>query len=437
MRILRWLSAFLVVVLGCGALAAPASARGTSVAELTIVSDSSAMSEGESTGYFGGHTFLVVKNISSSPIPVGLVQDVKPGESITVGTWGNKSEHKGVWYNLESYIVQKWPDAYANAVSLTQKITQKQLNSLNDYIRGHDSHGGDSYGAAYNNCASFATGAWNRVMPWNMWVLAAIPPGFPTPTGAYYYIEQNGAHKYGFDAPWSGRGVRYAGRHGVTTGSSEFVLDESPVTSDIVGPGVTVLSSETGGSDEQWAHVDGMAAGARTWVLSTGIAADAVGDPSSEASTDLSGPGNPRLSALSGSETYDAAAYTVSLRPSGDRLHIRYVFASEEYPEYVDSRYNDVMAVFVNGVNCAKVPGSEDPVAINSINHLRNTQWYVDNTSGASGYSTVYDGLTKPLECSVPVTPGQAVTVEIAVADTSDGVLDSGVAILDRGIWAD
>jgi hypothetical protein len=35
--------------------------------------------------------------------------------------------------------------------------------------------------------------------------------------------------------------------------------------------------------------------------------------------------------------------------PAGTTLHVRYVFASEEYPEFVGSQYNGVMSVFVNG----------------------------------------------------------------------------------------
>jgi hypothetical protein len=47
------------------------------------------------------------------------------------------------------------------------------------------------------------------------------------------------------------------------------------------------------------------------------------------------------------------------------------------------------------------------------------------------------DGLTVPLTCSVPVTPGQPVVVKIGVADTSDPVYDSAVALVDGGIWTD
>ena len=56
---------------------------------------------------------------------------------------------------------------------------------------------------------------------------------------------------------------------------------------------------------------------------------------------------------------------------------------------------------------------------------------------GASGYTTTMDGLTLPLDCVVPVTPGQQVTVRIVVADTADAIYDSAVALVDEGIWSD
>lgn len=78
--------------------------------------------------------------------------------------------------------------------------------------------------------------------------------------------------------------------------------------------------------------------------------------------------------------------------PTRHTLVVRYAFGSEEYPEYVGSQFNDVMAVFVNGKNCALVPGTTTPVAINSINQNLNSQYYVDNTSGAAGYNIALDG---------------------------------------------
>ncbi len=64
---------------------------------------------------------------------------------------------------------------------------------------------------------------------------------------------------------------------------------------------------------------------------------------------------------------------------------MRYVFASEEYPEYVGSSFNDVMAVFVDGQNCALVPGSQTPVSINTVNPGSNSQYYVDKNLAPPG----------------------------------------------------
>ena len=211
---------------------------------------------------------------------------------------------------------------------------------------------------------------------------------------------------------------------------------EQGTPDSLLGSGVSKLDDSTTGSDQQWGHVDGFAPGAKTWVLSTGLISDAVGTPDQFASTNLGLPGDADLSALAGFPTHDAASYQVKLIPSGSTLHVRYVFASEEYPEYVGSAYNDVMAVYVNGKNCAYVPGTSTPVSVNTINAQTNSAYYIDNSTGAAGYHTTMDGLTVPLTCSVPVTPGQPVTVRVAVADTSDGILDSAVALVNGGIWA-
>lgn len=214
------------------------------------------------------------------------------------------------------------------------------------------------------------------------------------------------------------------------------LADPKPEDS-VIGENVTKIGDTTTGKTEQWGHVDGFAPGTSSWVLSTGKISDATGTPGQFASSYLGGSGDPSLSALAGGATYDAASYSVTVVPTGTVLKVKYVFASEEYPEYVNSPFNDVMAVRVDGVNCAMVPGTEQAVAINTVNHLTNSAYYVDNSKGAAGYSTKMDGLTVPLTCSVPVTPGQPVTVQISIADTADGIYDSAVALVDSGIWSE
>lgn len=202
---------------------------------------------------------------------------------------------------------------------------------------------------------------------------------------------------------------------------------------DVIGDGITKISEEIGGSSEQWGKSDAFEAGVPSWILSTGRVSDISGVADDFASTDLGLPGDAQLTNLVGGlETHDAAFYSAMLTPEGDMLHVKYLFASEEYPEYVGSAYNDVMAVFVNGSNCALIDG--EPVAVNTINADENSASYIANDGTKP---TSMNGYTIPLQCDVSVTPGIPVKVTVAVADTSDGVYDTAVGLLDRGIWSD
>jgi hypothetical protein len=237
-----------------------------------------------------------------------------------------------------------------------------------------------------------------------------------------------------FPIPFLHISVPYPGTPWYYPSKCDTVVNPSD---EVLGSGVTKVDDTVSGSSTQWGYLSGFAPGIKAWVLSTGLVSQAQGEPSFFASTALGNPGNDKLSEYSGYSTYDAAAYKVTLIPTGNTLKVQYVFASEEYPEFVDSPYNDTMAIFVNGKNCATVPGTSSPVSINTINDHTNSSYYVDNSTAASGYNTSYDGLTKPLTCTASVQPGVPVTVEIAVADASDEILDSAIALLDKGIWSE
>ena len=140
------------------------------------------------------------------------------------------------------------------------------------------------------------------------------------------------------------------------------------------------------------------------------------------------------LSALAGFDTFDAAVLEFDFVPQGPIAEFRYVFASDEYFEYANSSYNDVFAFFVNDTNCALVPGTTDPVSINTINggnpigvDPQHEEFYVDNDDGH--LPTEMDGLTTILTCTAAVTPDVANHMRLAIADGSDSALDSNVFI--------
>jgi PKD repeat protein len=174
-------------------------------------------------------------------------------------------------------------------------------------------------------------------------------------------------------------------------------------------------------------------------VLSTGnvlhIAAPATASGST--STYFMGPGYLLLSDLAGGgPSFDAAVieFDVTLNENG-MYSFQYVFGSEEYPEFVNSTFNDVFGFFVEGISpvsdleqIALVPGDNIPVAINNVNDQMNSQYYVDNQSNQDPH-VMFDGLTTPLLANFNGSNGNTYRVRIGVADIADGVFDSGVFI--------
>ena len=171
-------------------------------------------------------------------------------------------------------------------------------------------------------------------------------------------------------------------------------------------------------------------------LLSTGWASDALGPNNSGSLGQTNGTGSdPQLAALIPGYTINDACYLqFDFIPQSDTIKFRYVFGSEEYPEWVGSSFNDVFGFFVTGPNpgggsynnqnIAIIPGTTLPVTIDNVNSASYSQYYVDNTGG----STIqYDGFTTALTAWCLVTPCVQYTIKIAVGDAGDSAYDSAV----------
>lgn len=150
--------------------------------------------------------------------------------------------------------------------------------------------------------------------------------------------------------------------------------------------------------------------------------------------------GYSQLTNLVGTQTYNAAILEFDFVPLSDSVKFNYVFASEEYPEFVGSQFNDVFAFFITGPgipggvqNMALIPGTTQPVAINNVNGTSNSNYYVNNGSGSNApfnndpYYVQYDGFTTPLQAVSKVECGETYHLIIAIADVGDGIYDSGI----------
>ena len=141
-------------------------AASTTVGTLTIFSSNDG---GNSSWDTSGHAFIAFKNSSSSSVTVGGL-NVGAGHEITIGTWGNKSQHTGIWYNLESYFANN-NSAYGNRVSLSMSVTQSDIDTINSIISKNDKW------SLTNNCSWFAVKVWNSV---SSKTLSAGTPNTPT-----------------------------------------------------------------------------------------------------------------------------------------------------------------------------------------------------------------------------------------------------------------
>lgn len=162
-------------------------------------------------------------------------------------------------------------------------------------------------------------------------------------------------------------------------------------------------------------------------VLTTGCATGVVG-PSNTGSygCNTSGAGDADLQGLIAGVTYDAAVLEFDFVPESDVVSFKYVFGSEEYPEYVGSQFNDVFAFFIDGVNRALIPLTNQPVAINTLNATAHAELYRANDGTID---TQLDGLTVVISIEATVTPGVKSHMKLAIADVGDHSWDSAVFI--------
>ena len=123
------------------------------------------------------------------------------------------------------------------------------------------------------------------------------------------------------------------------------------------------------------------------------------------------------------------------------KVNFDYVFASEEYYEYVFSKYNDAFGFFLNDVNIAKVPDTDISVTINNVNHELNSEYFIGNElegrdegGRVAPYMSIEaDGLTTELTAIAEPTTGWN-EIKLVIGDVSDGILDSWV-LLEGGTF--
>jgi uncharacterized repeat protein (TIGR02543 family) len=235
----------------------------------------------------------------------------------------------------------------------------------------------------------------------------------------------------------------------LATGGSATTLAQS-----LAGGGVTVSnatftgSTRAGGSFTGGTGNVGPATGV---VLGSGFVQTKVGDtacsvgvegPNSchennaggENSSNMGLAGDANLDAIvSPDATHDATVLEFDFVPTTGTVDFSYVFSSEEYNDYVNAGVSDVFAFFVNGTNCALVPGTSDLVSVDNVNSGKNPGFFRNNVPPdavtPAPIDTQMDGLTTVLNCHANVNAGVTNHIKLAIADVGDWIFDSAVFI--------
>lgn len=124
------------------------------------------------------HAFISFKNTWTQKIQFGDIM-VNPGCEVTVGAWGtlpakhslgtDQKWQSGVWYNLESHLMNKHGEMMKNA-TLIIGLTAADVQTVNNVISKFG-----SYNVITNNCANLAVDVWNSVAPATVKLSAGAP----------------------------------------------------------------------------------------------------------------------------------------------------------------------------------------------------------------------------------------------------------------------
>lgn len=171
-------------------------------------------------------------------------------------------------------------------------------------------------------------------------------------------------------------------------------------------------------------------------ILTTGFARRAEG-PNTGIISDggYNWTGDANANTLAGGGTNNATVFEFDFIPYGSEIAFNYIFASEEYPTFACSQYNDVFAFIISGPGITNDPGlggkniarlpNGAPVTINNVNndYCGDATYYVH---GSFPYIE-HGGRTTVLTAHSEVIPGETYHIRLLIADTSDTSYDSAV----------
>jgi hypothetical protein len=220
---------------------------------------------------------------------------------------------------------------------------------------------------------------------------------------------------------------------------TETTTDANQLRDKLLGAGIRVPATSSNASFTGSDTSAGFFVGGRNLlgldsgvILSTGDVRLAAGPNNSDSATGhASRSGDADLDTEFSVATTDSTSLEFDFEftnPANDDLYLNFVFASEEYTESTGAV--DAFAVFVDGVNIALVPGTPDPVSIDTINGTDNASLFRNNDPDDGGQflkEIGYDGFTTRLVARAMGLGGGIHRIKIVLSDVNDRTGDTAV----------
>ena len=254
----------------------------------------------------------------------------------------------------------------------------------------------------------------------------------------------------------------------IETSNNQELTPQRLVEDVFLGNGVKILKVTSIGSNQSIGYFNGAMGDIGLQegiVLSTGTVDHIDRANDSPSTGDTPEIGNVQfdqdLQNLSSYPIKEVTGIEIEFVSQTELLEFKYVFASEEYPEFNCSKFNDIFAFFISGPdpngglynkkNIALVPDPMDPtgntftdfpVWTNSVNNglvgtdtngescnkenetLSFSQYYNDN-SGSTTFTL--DGYLDVFKARASVVPCQVYTIKLIIGDNNDFDYDSAV----------
>ncbi|MCC6726163.1 MAG: choice-of-anchor L domain-containing protein [Saprospiraceae bacterium] len=179
-------------------------------------------------------------------------------------------------------------------------------------------------------------------------------------------------------------------------------------------------------------------------ILSTGNIALAAGPNNDDQIGYYNGgpTADPDLNIYASQNIFDVQGLEFDFVPTATNVSFEYVFASEEYCEYVNAGLSDLFGFFIsgpginggfsfNGENIALVPNSNLFVSVDNVNQVDNTAYFVPNRPNCGATTNMtdiqFDGWTSVLTATADVIPCETYHIRLVIADVNDGIFDSAI----------